>query len=66
MNEPAAPFTAECPKCGHERVQTAYARDELVQLLRAGADIEASCYSCDESWAMSVEERADLARSLRA
>jgi hypothetical protein len=47
-------------------MQPGYARDELVQLLRAGAEIEASCYSCDESWPISVEERADLARLLRA
>jgi hypothetical protein len=65
MNEAAA-FASECPKCGHERLQPAYARDELVQLLRSGAEIEATCYSCDESWPISVEERADLARLLHA
>jgi hypothetical protein len=47
-------------------MQFAYARDELVQLLRAGADIEALCRNCDEAWSVSVEERADLARALRA
>ncbi len=65
MNEAAA-FASECPKCGHERPQPTYARDELVQLLRSGAEIEATCYSCDESWPISVEERADLARLLGA
>jgi hypothetical protein len=65
MND-SAPFTSECPKCGHERVQTGYARDELIQLLRAGAEIEATCHNCDEHWPMSVEERADLTRALRA
>jgi hypothetical protein len=59
-----APFTSECPNCGQERVQPAYASDELIQLLRAGADIEAHCTSCDEYWPISTEERADLERTL--
>ena len=46
-------------------MQVGYARDELVQLLRAGADLEAHCGNCDENWSVSVEERADLARALR-
>ena len=57
-------FTAECPKCLCERLQTGYAREELIQLLQAGADIEAYCSSCDETWTVSVEERADLASGL--
>jgi transcription elongation factor Elf1 len=61
----ATPFLSECPKCAHERVQTAYSRDELVQLLRSGAEIEAHCSNCDESWPISVEERADMARAFR-
>ncbi len=65
MSEPH-PFASECPHCAHERMQFAYARDELVQLLRAGADIEAQCRNCDETWSVSVEERADLSRALRA
>jgi hypothetical protein len=36
----------------------------VVQLLRAGAELEAYCASCDETWSVSVEERADLARAL--
>jgi transcription elongation factor Elf1 len=60
----AALLSSECPHCGHERVQTGYARDELEQLLAAGAEIEAYCSNCDESWFISVEERADLARAL--
>jgi hypothetical protein len=64
MSEPH-PFSAECPRCGEERMQFAYARDELVQLLRAGAEIEALCRNCAEAWAVSVEERADLARALK-
>jgi hypothetical protein len=60
----AAPFSSECPHCGHERVQPGYLRDELAQLLSTGAEIEAYCSNCDESWFISVEERADLARAL--
>jgi hypothetical protein len=59
-----APFPSECPKCGHDRVQTGYARDELEMLLQTGADIEAYCISCDQHWPISTEERADLARAL--
>jgi hypothetical protein len=64
MSEPH-PFPSECPHCGHERMQVGYARDELVQLLRAGADLEAHCSNCDANWSVSVEERADLTRALR-
>jgi len=62
----SAPFSSECPRCGHERVQPMYVHDELRQLLDAGADIEAYCSSCDQHWTVSVEERADLARALKA
>lgn len=57
-------LSAECPKCGQERRQQDYDRDELVQLLRTGAPIEAHCGSCDEYWELSIEERADLALAL--
>jgi hypothetical protein len=60
----SAPFSSECPKCGHERLLTGYARDELAELLRTGAEIEGYCISCDERWSISTEERADLARAL--
>ena len=60
----AIPFSSECPKCNQERVQTAYCRDELLQLLSSGAEIEAYCMSCDREWPISVEERADLAQAL--
>jgi len=63
MSAPA-PFFAECPKCGHERVLTGYAPDELLELLKSGAEIEGYCISCDEHWPISTEERADLARAL--
>jgi hypothetical protein len=59
----SAPFSSECPKCNHDRVQTAYSREELIQQLRTGADIEAYCISCDEFWPLSTEDRADLFRA---
>jgi hypothetical protein len=58
------PVLAECPKCGQERAQEDYERDELAQLLHTGALIEAYCGSCDAHWELSTEERADLARVL--
>lgn len=57
-------FSSQCPKCKHERVLDGYARDALIELLRAGADIEAYCINCDESWCISTEERLDLAQAL--
>ena len=63
MSDPT-PFPSECPKCNYDRVQTGYSRDEIMQLLGSGAEIEAYCISCDQHWSISVEERADLARAL--
>ena len=58
------PFPSECPKCGRDSLLTGYPRDELTELLKSGAEIEAYCVSCDEHWPISTEERADLARAL--
>ena len=63
MNAPA-PFSSECPKCGNERMQPGYSREELIELLREGSEIDAYCVSCDEHWQVSTEERADLVRAL--
>ena len=57
-------LSAECPKCGQDRRQEDYEPDELVQLLRTGAPIEAHCANCEEYWELSTEDRADLARAL--
>jgi len=59
-------FSSECPHCHQERLLSGFAREELLQLLRSGAEIEAYCSSCDQAWPISVEERADLARALNA
>jgi redox-regulated HSP33 family molecular chaperone len=58
-----APISSECPKCHQERVVT-HPREEIAELLRSGADIEVMCVSCDETWSLSTEERADVARGL--
>jgi len=63
MSNPT-PFASECPKCGRDRIQSAYTRGELILLLKNGADIEAYCMSCDQYWPISTEERADLSRAL--
>jgi hypothetical protein len=57
-------FSSECPKCRHERPLTEYARDELVELLTSGGEIEGYCVNCDTRWPISTEERADLVRAL--
>jgi hypothetical protein len=57
------PFSSECPKCHRERVITT-SPDELAELLESGSEIEGYCTACDESWSISTEERADLARAL--
>ena len=58
------PFSSECPKCGRDRVLSGYPPDELAELLKSGAEIEAYCSSCDEHWPISTEERSDLAVAL--
>jgi hypothetical protein len=63
MAEPV-PFFAECPNCGTDRIQPGYPQDELRQLLDSGAEIMAYCTNCDENWAISTEERVDIAREL--
>jgi redox-regulated HSP33 family molecular chaperone len=63
MSERAV-FTSECPNCNQERMLTGLSDDELRELLESGAEIEAYCSSCDADWAISTEERADLARAL--
>jgi hypothetical protein len=60
-----APFSSECPHYRQERLLSGHSREELVQLLRSGAEIEAYCSSCDAAWPVSVEERADLSLALR-
>jgi hypothetical protein len=37
---PQTPISSECPKCHQERMVT-YTGDELIELLREGAEIEA-------------------------
>jgi hypothetical protein len=63
MNQKVPPIYSECPNCHQDRIVT-YTGDELIELLREGAEIEARCTSCDEHWAISTEERADIARSI--
>lgn len=58
------PLSCECPNCGEDRLQYGYDREELLEMLRAGAAIQAYCSACDEHWEMSTEERADIARAL--
>jgi len=59
-----SPVLSECPKCKQDRVQHGYRREELIESLRIGAPIRAYCASCDEEWALSTEELADLGREL--
>jgi hypothetical protein len=39
MND-SAPISSNCSECGMERVQPGYSREELLQLLDAGAEIK--------------------------
>ena len=58
-----SPLSSECPTCGEDRVVT-YTREEVVEILREGGDIECYCVSCDSSWVLSTDERADILREL--
>jgi hypothetical protein len=62
----AAPFTAQCPTCKHERLQTDYSSADLLRLLRAGDNIEVYCSNCRAAWPLSGDARADLARTFCA
>ena len=57
-------FVSLCPICGHQRLQSAYTRDALIRLLKAGRDIDASCIICDALWSINDCERADIVRAL--
>jgi hypothetical protein len=37
-----APYSSECPNCGHERVQGALSSEELREMLETGAEIDAT------------------------
>jgi hypothetical protein len=46
------------------KTEDAYPDDELIQLSRAGADVEAYCINCDEIRSISTDERAELVSAL--
>jgi hypothetical protein len=57
------PFTffSTCPVCREERLQYAYTRRALVNLLQSGPMVDAYCTKCDGVWHVSAQERAALA-----
>jgi hypothetical protein len=57
------PFTffSRCPVCKEERLQCAYTRRALVNLLQSGPKVDAYCTKCDRIWHVSAQERAALA-----
>jgi hypothetical protein len=62
----ASPFFSKCPKCHRDREQKGYTRFELTLLLKLGTRIEAYCITCNESWVVPMDERADLGRAISA
>ena len=59
-----ASFVSVCPKCRDARAQRGYGGRALLRLLKGNHPIEAYCVVCDEFWAISEEERAEIARRL--
>lgn len=62
------PFTffSTCPVCREERLQYAYTRRALVNLLQSGPMVNAYCTKCDRVWHVSAQERAALASVISA
>jgi hypothetical protein len=59
-----ASFVSVCPKCGDARAQRGYGTRALLRLLKGNHPIEAYCVVCDEFWAISEDERSEIARRL--
>jgi hypothetical protein len=57
-------FESQCPQCRQQRLQAAYTQAELRRLLSYGRPVEAFCPPCDQFWAVSVEERVALAKTV--
>lgn len=57
-------FIARCPRCRMQRSQSRYTTVDLDWFLSGNRPIEAHCSTCGESWALSDDDRARLARFL--
>jgi hypothetical protein len=57
-------FVSVCPRCKGVRRQGGFGSRTLFLLLQHNLPIEAYCVFCDESWPISISERAALARAL--
>ena len=59
-------FMSTCPRCTREQPQHGFFRAALQRLLDSGYPVEAYCVMCDQFWPISAQERAAVARGLRA
>jgi hypothetical protein len=57
-------FVSVCLKCKGVRSQSGFGGRTLFRLLQHNQPIEAYCVVCDEFWAISEEERTEIARRL--
>jgi len=58
------PIFSKCPKCG-ESLPVRHSWAELAKRLRTCEAIEWFCVKCEETWALSEEERAAVAEGLK-
>lgn len=54
-------FKSRCPRCMREQTQS-FTKTSLRRLLDAGHPIEGYCVMCDQFWALSSQERFQLAK----
>ena len=61
---PVLVFMARCPRCNVQRSQSRYTTADLDWLLGGDRPIDSHCATCGESWALSDNDRANLAKML--
>ena len=59
-------FSAACPQCKREQLQTAYTVSDLMRLLYGGYPVEAYCVVCEDFWPVTVQKRVELGEMVAA
>ena len=62
LTRDSASFVSVCPKCKDARAQRGYGSRALLRLLKGNHPIEAYCVVCVDFWAISEDERTEIAR----
>ena len=57
-------FTSRCVRCGRLEFQPQFTREELVESIEDGLELDAHCRTCDATYAVTEDERERLAALL--